>query len=550
MCSNEREPLGALRDAVAALAAEDVDGLSEAALARDLPRLRRLVDGMEAQWLRRLEAFDRRGGAAAEGAVSTGAWVRSACRLAAGPARGRVELARALAGLPDTAAALAAGDISPSHAELIAAALAELAEAGGAELAAETEPALVDLARAIDPGKLRRELVHVRHALAPEADADAAERAYERRGVSASQTLDGVVALDGTLDPEGGALLLAALQPLAAPAGEDDRRTPRQRRADALVELARRQLDHGDLPTTGGERPHMTVLVPLDTLLRQPGTPPAEPGAHHTAPAGETPAGPTQHSDREGRTAAGPGWAAQPAASAGPAATPDPGAGVREPAADADAATTPGPDTPDVGLAAPVAATAVREPADRADAAGKESDAPATAEPSPGAPRPSRLSAFGPRTTDSDPGAPRPPRLPVFGPRAAETGWAGPITGEAARRIACDAGITRVITDGPSQPLDVGRRTRTIPPALRTALVVRDRGCVFPGCDRPPPWTDAHHLTHWADGGPTSLDNLALLCRRHHRTVHERRWQLTRGPDGQWTATPPGRATPQAPQAA
>jgi hypothetical protein len=136
------------------------------------------------------------------------------------------------------------------------------------------------------------------------------------------------------------------------------------------------------------------------------------------------------------------------------------------------------------------------------------------------------------------------------GPRAAETGWAGPITAEAARRLACDAGITRVITAGASQPLDVGRRTRTIPPALRTALTVRDRGCVWPGCDRPPPWTDAHHLIPWIDGGPTNLDNLALLCRRHHRSVHEGRWQLTRTPGGQWTASPPARGSPPAPVAA
>jgi len=164
--------------------------------------------------------------------------------------------------------------------------------------------------------------------------------------------------------------------------------------------------------------------------------------------------------------------------------------------------------------------------------------------------RPPRLPDDGPRAAETGLGAHRRSGLPVFGPRAAETGWAGPITGEAARRIACDAGITRVITDGPSQPLDVGRRTRTIPPAIRTALVVRDRGCVFPGCDRPPPWTDAHHLVHWADGGPTNLDNLALLCRTHHRTVHERRWQLTRNPDGSWTATPPGRASPAGPPVA
>jgi hypothetical protein len=104
-----------------------------------------------------------------------------------------------------------------------------------------------------------------------------------------------------------------------------------------------------------------------------------------------------------------------------------------------------------------------------------------------------------------------------------------------------------VITDGASQPLDVGRRTRTIPPAIRTALVVRDRGCAFPGCDRPPSWTDAHHREHWADGGPTSLDNLVLLCRTHHRAVHEGGWQLIHDPDGRWTAR---RASSRDPRAA
>jgi HNH endonuclease len=90
----------------------------------------------------------------------------------------------------------------------------------------------------------------------------------------------------------------------------------------------------------------------------------------------------------------------------------------------------------------------------------------------------------------------------------------------------------------PSQPLEVGRATRVIHPAQRAALAVRDGGCVFPGCDRPLAWCDAHHLWHWVDGGPTDLGNLAMVCRAHHRRVHEEGWQLTRGPNGRFTATP------------
>jgi hypothetical protein len=102
----------------------------------------------------------------------------------------------------------------------------------------------------------------------------------------------------------------------------------------------------------------------------------------------------------------------------------------------------------------------------------------------------------------------------------------GPMTSETARRWACDANVTRVITDGSSQPLDVGRKTKVVPPALRRAVAVRDGGCAFPGCERPSSWCDVHHIRHWADGGTTSIDNLLLLCRRHHRLVHHRRFTV------------------------
>jgi Domain of unknown function (DUF222)/HNH endonuclease len=102
----------------------------------------------------------------------------------------------------------------------------------------------------------------------------------------------------------------------------------------------------------------------------------------------------------------------------------------------------------------------------------------------------------------------------------------GPVSPETARRIACDASVMRVVMAGRSEPLDVGRKTPVVPPAMRRALIVRDRGCQFPGCDRPHPWCDAHHVVHWADGGETSMANLLLLCRRHHRAVHVRGFDL------------------------
>lgn len=89
-------------------------------------------------------------------------------------------------------------------------------------------------------------------------------------------------------------------------------------------------------------------------------------------------------------------------------------------------------------------------------------------------------------------------------------------------RICCDAKITRVLTDGPSVILDVGTTTRTISAAMRKALVVRDRGCVEPTCDRPVEWCEGHHKIPFSQGGATSLENLELRCRRHHQLAHDR----------------------------
>jgi hypothetical protein len=96
---------------------------------------------------------------------------------------------------------------------------------------------------------------------------------------------------------------------------------------------------------------------------------------------------------------------------------------------------------------------------------------------------------------------------------------AGPVSRATFERLCCDATVRGVLKDG--EQLQLGRATRIVSDAQRRALVHRDGGCRFPDCDRPPDWCDAHHIVPWDRGGATDLDNLVLLCRRHHRLVHE-----------------------------
>jgi hypothetical protein len=105
------------------------------------------------------------------------------------------------------------------------------------------------------------------------------------------------------------------------------------------------------------------------------------------------------------------------------------------------------------------------------------------------------------------------------------------VSAETSRRLACDAGVVSIARGPDGQVQGAGRRSRTVSPALRRALEARDRGCRFPGCGLR--FTDAHHVRHWADGGETKLSNLVLLCRRHHRAVHEGGVQVCVDRDGQ-----------------
>ncbi|WP_156718145.1 HNH endonuclease signature motif containing protein [Nocardioides sp. Leaf307] len=107
------------------------------------------------------------------------------------------------------------------------------------------------------------------------------------------------------------------------------------------------------------------------------------------------------------------------------------------------------------------------------------------------------------------------------------------------RRMACDATVIPAVLGAESAVLDLGREARVVSASLWRALVARDTHCTFPGCGRPPVMCHAHHVEHWADGGPTALGNLALLCGHHHRTIHDTPWQVRTGSDGRPEFLPP-----------
>jgi 5-methylcytosine-specific restriction endonuclease McrA len=123
------------------------------------------------------------------------------------------------------------------------------------------------------------------------------------------------------------------------------------------------------------------------------------------------------------------------------------------------------------------------------------------------------------------------------------------VSAETSRRLACDASRVVMRHDDDGRLVEIGARTRTIPPALRRALHHRDRSCQFPGCNVR--FGQGHHVRHWAQGGPTTLTNLVLLCRRHHRAVHEEGYRVTHVPEGALRfQRPDGRPLPEVPPAA
>lgn len=266
-------PLAVLDETIDQLAAEDARFLPDAAQRQDLLHLHRAIQRLEAVFVDRLRVFDQTNAYASpcDPGLTAASWLRNNCNMSPQAAAQRVRVARQMAELTDTADAFAAGDISFEHAAVIAA----TAEDVGPEIARDAQQHLLPVAREVDPQRLRRVTSHLRHCLDPDGYLDDANRSHVRRYLHLSETMDGAFYINGRLDPEGGTMVRTALEPYMKPTPDDDRSTT-HRRADALVELARVQLDRGALPETGGHKPHLIVIAQKQTLDGEPHSGPAE----------------------------------------------------------------------------------------------------------------------------------------------------------------------------------------------------------------------------------------------------------------------------------
>jgi hypothetical protein len=371
-----------LRSAIDGLAAVDVRELPDAVLSDELVELRTAVNRLEAQFERRLGAFDGRGVAEQQARLSTASWLTEQCRLDPGDATRRVRLARRLGNMPLAAAAFEAGAIALEHARVIGTAVADVKD----ELKGWTEEVLTNAAPAVEPLVLDRIARELRYQADPESADEKAKRQHASRRLSVATTFGGMVSVNGILEPVAGAVVQSALNAFMGPQANDERTMP-QKRADALVEICQRMLRTDQPPTNGGHRPQLLVRL-YDRLI--------------------------------GAT----------------------------------------------------------------------------------------------------------------GARPADVSWVGPVTGEDARRIACDAEVIRIITNGKSEILDVGRAQRTFPVAIRRALLAQWRTCFWGGCNCPAEWAEGHHIDPWEDGGETSLANAVLACAYHHHVIHRYGWKLEKLEDG------------------
>jgi hypothetical protein len=236
--------------------------------------MRACADLIELAYSRTLSSFERRGGPSAAGATSAIEWARRECNLSGAAAHDRVRVGRQIDELPLVAAAVEKGEIGFEHAAVLSRTAAEVPPAAREGI----ESVLLAEARKADPAQLRKAAQSYRHEVDAIGFLGDALAKRERRYLRLSERSDGMTILDGLLDPEGGALVRTALRPWMLPEGADDRRTAERRRADALVELCRRQAYGGGSTTRTRRRPQVLVIASDATMRGEPGAPAAQMG--------------------------------------------------------------------------------------------------------------------------------------------------------------------------------------------------------------------------------------------------------------------------------
>jgi hypothetical protein len=259
-------PFSSVEQGLATIEDGGPSGLSSGRLRDDLRWLAAQQCALEALQARWLAELDRRH----DEHESSTLWLQENLGLTSGAAYARVRTARQLEQLPGTAAALRRGEINAQHVDVICRALGQI-ERTCLE-PSSTERSLLEQARHTDAYTLHQHWLQLRYEADQEAGVAAEAEEHRRRWLNLCKTRSGTYRIEGMLDPENGALVHTALKALGGRRPEDDPRTPAQRRADDLGELARRQLDAGDLPRLGGEKPHLLLVAELSSLRLEPGS--------------------------------------------------------------------------------------------------------------------------------------------------------------------------------------------------------------------------------------------------------------------------------------
>jgi hypothetical protein len=471
------------------LAAADTWSMPSAVQADCLRGLERAASMHIAARSRVLSAFNAQAGYENDGQGSPRTWLKWQTRITGGAAYGALGWMHRLGGHRAVGDALGAGEISESWARQICDWTGKLPAdvRGDADVFLLT--AAAGGAELRDLGKMAEE-IH-RQCARPDTDGD---DGFAGRSVALDTTFEGAGKLNGNLTPQCAAAVQAVLDALGKRRGPEDERTKGQRLHDALEDACRRLIGSGCLPERAGQPTQIVLHMDLDRLRGLPGAPEAEAA-----------------------------WAGQATA---------------EPGDDCDAQIVP-------------VVTGRVDPGvlDRLAAALLHGTPPGPGQDSPAVP-----AAFGP----SSPGHPSGSDQHATPDQAGGTGADRQARAErAARRLIVKAAAD--LLSGPgglasylrtrlapgtvasvSLPLDVGALTETIPVHLRRAVAVRDRGCRFPGCDQPVAACQPHHIVPRAQGGPTCLTNLMLLCSFHHLVaVHRWGWGIVLHPDGTVTATSP-----------